>query len=96
MRDRKASLPLAGMFEMFSAGGAKKFDCTIDRFCRTQVCEFPGSVFALEASSPPHVIYEKGHFRATITNGPQMFLNDSAFSPHYSASYSLYGTFVTR
>ena len=90
MRDRKESLTLAGMVAMFTVGGnGKILKCTIDRFCRTQIFELSGAVFDGDCSPRAHVIYEKGNFRATIVDDPQMFLSGSEFSPHYTVSYSL-------
>ena len=90
MRNREAALMLAGMVAMFITGGrAKIHKCTIDRLCRTQLLELSGAVLDEGASPVPHVIFQIESFRVTIVSDPCIFLKQSEFSLHYSASYSL-------
>ena len=90
MRTREAALMLGGMVAMFTTGGrARIHKCTINRLCRTQLFEFFGAVLDEDASPVPHVIFQTTSFRVTIVSDPCVFLKQSEFSPHYSASYSL-------
>ena len=90
MRQRESALTITVMLDIFTSGDhARIYKCTIDRLCRTQIFEFCGAALDATDSPCPQIIYCTDRFRATIVDDPQIFLNESQFSPHYAASYSL-------
>ena len=59
-------------------------ECTIDKYFRTYVFEFPKARLKDGNSQEPLTIYEDGEFRATIVTDVEAYFQSFTKSPHYS------------
>ena len=85
----KASLALAGVRAMYEAGGAKKYGCTINGHCRTQVFEFPRIAFRPNGDEPHHTIYTASSVQACLVSNLVDYFANATRSRHYAISPSL-------
>ena len=78
-----ADLILESMAEY---ANARKINCTVARYCRTRIFDFPGAQIIDPVK--PQYIYESDSLRASVVCDLTAYLNNSSF-PHYSLSPSL-------
>ena len=85
----KGNLTIAGVKRGYEAAGGKKFCCTINGHCRTQIFEFPGVDFHPTGDEPHHVIYSSPLVQACVTSNLVDYFVNSKSSKHYATSPSL-------
>ena len=85
----RTSLALAGVRAIYEAGGARKYCCTINRHCRTQVFEFPRIDFRPNGDEPHHTIYASSSVQACLVSNFVDYFANATCSRHYAISPGL-------
>ena len=85
----EANFTLAGVRRMYEATGSKEIKCTINRYCRTQIFEFPRIDFHPDGDEPHHEIYVSSSVQACVTSNLVDYFVNSTCSQHYAISPSL-------
>ena len=85
---QEGHLTLAGVRQMYEAGGGKAFPCAISEYCRTQVFEFPGIDFHPDGDEAHHTIYSSPPVQACVASNLVEYFETSTGSKHYAVSPS--------
>ena len=85
----KGQFTLAGVRIMYKACGGREFSCTLTRYCRTQIFEFPRIDFRPESDVPSQVIYTSRGLNASVTSSLTGHFASGTSSRHYTVSPSL-------
>ena len=80
---------LAGVRLMYARSGGKKFCCTINGYCRTQIFEFPEINFHTDSDEPHHIIYEARSVQACVVSNLVEYFATATSGRHYAISPSL-------
>ena len=80
---------LFGAQEMYAGMGAEETHCTISRYCRTRIFEFPGIDFRPAGDEPHHELYVSPSVQACVTSNLVDYFVNSTWSKHYAISPSL-------
>ena len=74
---------------MYEAIGGTQYFCTIDKYCRTQIFEFPRIAFHPSGDEPYHTIYSSPSVQASVATDLVDYFVKSMFNNHYAISPSL-------
>ena len=87
-RPAEANATLAAAKRMQAGLGGNDFSCTINRFCHTQIFEFPID-FHPDRDEPHYEVYASASVRACVVSDLTCYFESSTYSNHYAISTSL-------
>ena len=82
----EAHIDLGVTKDMFGDKRGEEFHCTITRYCRTQIFEFPGVAIQINSDEPHHEIYASPLVQAYLATDLVGYFETSSPSGHYSIS----------
>ena len=85
----EANITLAGVRAMYTGIGGKAFCCTISKYCRTQIFEFPRIDFHPNGDEPHHTIYSSDSVQACVASNLVAYFMSATGSRHFTISPSL-------
>lgn len=71
---------------IYISTGLKDFNCVINRYCRTQVFQFPQISFHPEGDEPHHLIYDSPPLQACVVSNLTEYFSNATASRHYAIS----------
>ena len=74
---------------MYKGVGGREFSCTLNRYCRTQIFEFPRIDFRPESHVPSQEIYASRGLNASVTSSLIGYYANGTGSRHYAISPGL-------